>query len=235
MRRSSSLSRGPTRPTTRSLPCSTRRERRSSRATAARNVETVNANSLPQGTYKALACAFAAAAPVDYTGKLEITTTARASEPSLPSAPRRASQFSASVAADNQRDESEPLLEIDKAGNVYDCGPTGFSNASDYAQVSPPNQGGDQFHLLGTPPRGQQGAGGGGDCGLAFGTEKNSRRQLPVRLHRPRPADRFRHVDVTEQRAEPRDRRPVRERGHGRGRRRRPAVDDASSTPTRSC
>ena len=138
------------------------------------NVETVNANSLPQGTYKALACAFAAAAPVDYEGKLEITTTARASEPSLPSAPAQGLQFSASVAADNQRDESEPLLEIDKEGFVYDCGPTGFSNASDYAQVSPPNQGGDQFHLLGTPPRGQQGAGGGGDCGLAFGTEKNS-------------------------------------------------------------
>jgi uncharacterized repeat protein (TIGR01451 family) len=93
----------------------------------------------------------------------------------LPSADPQGLAFSASVASDNQRDEAEPLIEIDKAGNVYDCGPTGFSNASDYAQVSPPNQGGDQFHLLGTPPRGQQGAGGGGDCGLAFGTQKNSR------------------------------------------------------------
>ncbi len=138
------------------------------------NVETVNANSLPQGTYAALACAFAALVPVTYTGKLEITTTARSSEPSVPSAPAQGLEFTASVAADNQRDESEPLLEIDKEGFVYDCGPTGFSNASDYAQVSPPNQGGDQFHLLGTPPRGQQGAGGGGDCGLAFGTDKNS-------------------------------------------------------------
>jgi len=77
------------------------------------------------------------------------------------------------VASDNQRDQAEPLLEIDKAGNVYDCGPDRLSNASDYAEVS--TDGGDQFHLLGTPPRGQQGAGGGGDCGLAFGTQKNSR------------------------------------------------------------
>lgn len=138
------------------------------------NIETVNANSLPQGTYKALACAFAAAVPVEYTGNLEVTTTTRASEPSLPSADAQGLAFSASVAADNQRDEAEPLLEIDKEGFVYDCGPTGFSNASDYAQVSPPNQGGDQFHLLGTPPRGQQSSGGGGDCGLAFGTDKNS-------------------------------------------------------------
>ncbi len=139
------------------------------------NVETVNANSLPAGTYKALACAFAAVLPVTYTGKLEITTSARSSEPSLPSAPAQGLEFSASVASDNQRDQAEPLIEIDKAGNVYDCGPTGSSNLSDYAQVSPVTQGGDQFHMLGTPPRGQQGAGGGGDCGLAFGTKKNSR------------------------------------------------------------
>jgi hypothetical protein len=142
--------------------------------------ETVNANNLPAGDYHVLVCGFAnAPAPPatsqPYDGKLEITTTARSAEPSLPSAPAQGLEFSASVASDNQRDQAEPLIEIDKAGNVYDCGPTGFSNASDYAQVSPPNQGGDQFHLLGTPPRGQQGAGGGGDCGLAFGTTLNTR------------------------------------------------------------
>jgi uncharacterized repeat protein (TIGR01451 family) len=137
------------------------------------NVETVVANNLPPGNYTVLACAFLAAAPVNYTGKLEITTTARTIEPSLPSAPANGLAFSAAVASDNQRDQSEPLLEIDKAGNVYDCGPTGFSNGADYAQVSTDH--GDQFHMLGTPPRGQQGAGGGGDCGLAFGTTKNSR------------------------------------------------------------
>src|SRR5206468_2698914 len=79
--------------------------------------------------------------------------------------------FSAAVPADPQRDEAEPLIEIDRAGTIYTCGPTGFSNAADYAQVS--TDGGDQFHLLGTPPRGQQGAGGGGDCGLATGVTQN--------------------------------------------------------------
>ena len=136
------------------------------------NVETVVAKDLAEGTYTAVACPFAAA-QVTYSGKLVVTTAVP--EPSLPSAPAGGLEFSASVAADNQRDQAEPLIEIDKAGNVYDCGPTGFSNVSDYAQVSPPNQGGDQFHLLGTPPRGQQSAGGGGDCGLAFGIAKNSR------------------------------------------------------------
>jgi hypothetical protein len=137
------------------------------------NVETVNANNLPAGNYTVLACAFAALVPVNYSGKLEVTTTARTVEPTVPSVDAQGLAFSASVASDNQRDQAEPLIEIDKAGNAYDCGPTGFSNASDYAQVSPQSQGGDQFHMLGTPPRGQQGAGGGGDCGLAFGTVKN--------------------------------------------------------------
>ena len=89
----------------------------------------------------------------------------------LASAPSGGLAFSASVPAEHQRDESEPLIEINKDGHMFTCGPTGFSNASDYAQVS--TDGGDQFHLLGTPPRGQQGAGGGGDCGLAFGTRRN--------------------------------------------------------------
>jgi hypothetical protein len=138
------------------------------------NVETVNANNLPPGNYTVLACAFAAVAPVSYTGKLEITTTARAVEPTVPSVDAQGLAFSASVASDNQRDQAEPLIEIDKAGNAYDCGPTGFSNASDYAQVSPNSQHGDQFHLLGNPPRGQQSGGGGGDCGLAFGRTPNA-------------------------------------------------------------
>jgi hypothetical protein len=135
-------------------------------------VETVVANNLPPGTYQVLPCSFLALTPTDYTGRLEITTTARTVEQNLPSAPANGLAFSAAVASDNQRDQAEPLLEIDKAGRVYDCGPTGFSNFSDYAQVSYDH--GDQFHMLGTPPRGQQAAGGGGDCGLAFGTSRNS-------------------------------------------------------------
>jgi len=82
-------------------------------------------------------------------------------------------EFSASVPVDAQRDEGEPEVSVDPGGNVFTCGPSGFSNVADYAQVS--RDGGDQFHLLGAPPRGQISAGeGGGDCGLASAPVKNS-------------------------------------------------------------
>ena len=81
--------------------------------------------------------------------------------------------FSASVPSDVQRDEGEPEISIDPGGNIYTCGPSGFSNIADYAQVS--RDGGDQFHLLGQPPRGQiSNTEGGGDCGLASAPDKNS-------------------------------------------------------------
>jgi len=80
--------------------------------------------------------------------------------------------WSASVPSDPQRDVGEPEIHIDQAGNIYTCGPSGFSNIADYAQVS--TDGGDQFHLLGAPPRGQISVGeGGGDCGLATAPYKN--------------------------------------------------------------
>ncbi|TML44251.1 MAG: hypothetical protein E6G19_09635 [Actinobacteria bacterium] len=132
--------------------------------------ETVSAMNLGGGTYRVLACGFINALLQNYSGQLVVTTSAL--EPSLPSAPAQGLQFSASVPADLQRDESEPLITIDKAGNEYTCGPTGFSQAADYAQVS--TDGGNQFHLLGTPPRGQQAAAGGGDCGWATAETKNS-------------------------------------------------------------
>jgi hypothetical protein len=132
--------------------------------------ETVAAENLPGGTYDVEACGFVNAQAQPYAGKLVVTTSAL--EGSLASAPAQGLQFSAAVPADAQRDESEPLMEVDKAGNVYTCGPTGFSQGADYAQVS--TDGGDQFHLLGAPPRGQQSAAGGGDCGIATALAKNS-------------------------------------------------------------
>jgi hypothetical protein len=138
------------------------------------NTETVVAHNLAPGTYQVLACGYANTTAQDYTGTLTVTTAAAAAgggESSLPSADAQGLSFSAAVPADPQRDEAEPLIQIDRAGNIYTCGPTGFSNASDYAQVS--TDGGDQFHLLGTAPRGQQGFGGGGDCALATGVTPN--------------------------------------------------------------
>ena len=95
--------------------------------------------------------------PQDYHGTLTVQTVARvrdgvARRPRM----RRVSRSPPSVPADPQRDEAEPLIEIGRDGHIYTCGPTGFSAAADYAQVS--TDGGDQFHLLGTPPRGQQGS-----------------------------------------------------------------------------
>jgi hypothetical protein len=134
--------------------------------------ETVVAHNLGGGDYHVLACGFANVLPQDYSATLTIVTTAQSAETSLKSTAAQGLAFSAAVPADPQRDEAEPLIEIDRAGTIYTCGPTGFSNAVDYAQVS--TDGGDQFHLLGTPPRGQQGIGGGGDCALATGVTRNS-------------------------------------------------------------
>ncbi len=134
--------------------------------------ETVVASDLKSGTYTVRACGFANGTPQPYNGSAVVKTASRSSQSSLPSAPANGLAFSASVAADPQRDEAEPLIETAPDGHTYTCGPTGFSSASDYAQVS--TDGGDQFHLLGTPPRGQQGIGGGGDCAINLAPEKNA-------------------------------------------------------------
>ncbi|MGI8682507.1 MAG: hypothetical protein ACR2JO_10360 [Mycobacteriales bacterium] len=134
--------------------------------------ERVTASDLVPATYGVQACGFVNAQPQAYTGKLVITTAAGSGETSLASAPANGLAFSPSVAADPQRDESEPLIETAPDGRTYTCGPTGFGSAADYAQVS--TDGGNQFHLLGTPPRGQQAVGGGGDCAIALAPDKNS-------------------------------------------------------------
>jgi hypothetical protein len=133
--------------------------------------EQVVAANLPSANYEAQACPFTALPPDQpYTGRLDIT--AKPKEADKPAANAGGLNFSASVPADPQRDAGEPLIDIDKAGNAYTCGPTGFSNAAEYAQVS--TDGGDQFHLLGEPPRGQIGLGGGGDCSIATAPDVNS-------------------------------------------------------------
>ncbi len=150
----------------------------------AASTETVTLENPPAGDYTVTACPFGGAVTTPagavgpttdqaYKGTLVLTTTTKgAGEPDVPSADPKGLAFSASVPSDPQRDVSEPLLEIDPSGRSYTCGPTGFSNFSDYSNTS--DDGGDQFHLLGTQPRGQQGSGGGGDCGLGTGVKKNA-------------------------------------------------------------
>lgn len=132
--------------------------------------ENVVVQDLASGTYLVSTCAFLAVAPTDYRGSLTIRVDEGTELPKP--APARRLEFSASVPADLQRDEGEPLIDVDPAGRIYVCGPTGFSQANDYWQVS--TDGGDQFHLLGQSPRGQvSGVGGGGDCAMAFSPEPN--------------------------------------------------------------
>ncbi|MDQ6875894.1 MAG: glycoside hydrolase [Actinomycetota bacterium] len=134
--------------------------------------ETVTASDIQPGQYQVEACGFVNTAPQPYQGSLVIKTTKPNSEQSLPAAPANGLAFSPSVAADPQRDEAEPLIETGPDGKTYTCGPTGFTSASDYAQVS--TDGGDQFHLLGAPQRGQQALGGGGDCAINLAKDRNS-------------------------------------------------------------
>ena len=127
--------------------------------------ESVSFNNPVAGTYTALACGFVNTVPQPYSGSVSISTTAPGSAPPLSSAQGLA--FTASVPSDPQRNESEPAVVTARDGRVYTCGPSGFTNIADYGQVS--DDGGDQFHLLGTPPRGQISTPpqGGGDCALA--------------------------------------------------------------------
>ncbi|HUP93040.1 MAG TPA: hypothetical protein VM074_12410 [Solimonas sp.] len=80
-------------------------------------------------------------------------------------------EFSSPLTDDLQRGAGEPIIEIDKDGTVYTCGPTGFSQNQDYASVS--LDFGDQFNPIGQYPRGQFSAGGGGDCAFATGPVKS--------------------------------------------------------------
>lgn len=93
--------------------------------------------------------------------------------PVLPNGDPQGLAFSATVPGDPQRSQGEPAVTSDRNGRIYSCGPTGFSSVNDFATVS--TDGGDQFHLVGTPPRGQVStAEGGGDCALATAPEKNT-------------------------------------------------------------
>jgi LPXTG-motif cell wall-anchored protein len=132
-------------------------------------VESYTIAAAEPGTYKVYVCPFLTLADTAYTGTVTTNTLLKKLPKPVDS---QGLKFSAAVPADIQRDEGEPVVEIDKSGRVYTCGPTGFSQAQDYAQVS--TDGGDQFHLLGEPPRGQFSAGGGGDCTIATSPEKNA-------------------------------------------------------------
>ena len=141
-------------------------------------VETVTVSNLPQARYAALVCAFSNATPQDYEGVL--TMKAEEKPPNLPAAPAGGLDFTATVPADPQRREVEPLIEVDEAGNTYTCGPSGVTS-TEYLQVS--TDGGDQFNPLGEGPQYRPtGLPGGGDCSLATSPFANPNGQFPLAL-----------------------------------------------------
>ena len=126
------------------------------------------------GDYTFLACGYSNLQPQPYQGTVTIKTVGHKKSGDFPLSDAKGLAFSATVPSDPQRDEGEPAVTTDRNGNIYTCGPTGFSTSADYAQIS--TDGGDQFHLLGTPSRGQISAGeGGGDCALATAIKKNAK------------------------------------------------------------
>ena len=134
--------------------------------------EKVVVNEPVAGSYTAVACGLVNAAAQPYTGKATLTAIAPVKGPAPLPTVDHGLGFGASTPSDVQRDVGEPAVTTDRDGNIYTCGPAGFANLADYANVS--TDGGDQFHLLGQPPRGQLSEGGGGDCALATAVQRNA-------------------------------------------------------------
>lgn len=141
-------------------------------------VEIVTASNLAPARYAALVCAFTNATPQSYEGTL--TMKAEEKAPNLPAAPANGLDFTATVQADPQRREVEPIIEIDDAGNSYTCGPSGVPS-TEYLQVS--TDGGDQFNPLGEGPQYRPtGLPGGGDCSTAISPFPNPDGQFPLAI-----------------------------------------------------
>jgi hypothetical protein len=102
----------------------------------------------------------------------------------------RGLQFTAGLPSDPQRSLGEPAITVDREGTLYTCGPSGFSNIAEYANAS--TDGGDQFHLIGQPPRGQiSTAQGGGDCALGTAIKKNAQGHYQLAYAGLGPLDNF--------------------------------------------
>ena len=143
-------------------------------------VEIVTATNLSPARYEALVCSFVNPTPQGYTGTLTMKAEAPEEEKSLPAAPADGLDFTATVPADPQRREVEPIIEIDDNGNAYTCGPSGVTS-SEYAQVS--TDGGDQFNPIGEGPQYRPTAlPGGGDCSVATSPFANPDGQFPFAL-----------------------------------------------------
>jgi len=136
------------------------------------SVEKVVVRSPMPGPWRLLVCGYANVSDQAYRGTATLEVSKPVIEKDLPTIATGLA-FGPSTPSDIQRNIGEPAVTTDRAGNIYTCGPSGFANIADFANVS--TDGGDQFHLIGQPPRGQISLGeGGGDCALATGVTKNA-------------------------------------------------------------
>lgn len=133
--------------------------------------ESVIVDQPKNGKYEIVACAFSNALPQPYMANVRLNVTPNSAERLPKASGSNGLKFMPIVTVDPQRDVAEPSLRIDKAGNMYACGPFGASRAADYAQKS--EDGGDTFRVLGEPPEGRIAPGGGGDCEIAVAPTKN--------------------------------------------------------------
>ena len=142
------------------------------------------------------------AAPVSTPASWRSRPQRARSEPSLPSAPAQGLAFSASVAG---RQPARP----GRAATSRSTRPATSTTAGRPASPTPPTTPRSPTGRRRPVPPARHAAARPAERAAAAATAvspsataKNSRGQLPVRLHRPRAADRLRHFDVAEQRQE---------------------------------
>jgi hypothetical protein len=107
-----------------------------------------------------------------YTGSALLAFTTGGPTPN-PSFPTGGISFGAHTIVDPQRTEGEPLVHIDKDGNIWETGPWGFSTAQGFVARSTDN--GDSFHIV--SPNGLRpnpAPAGGGDTDIITDDQGNA-------------------------------------------------------------
>src|SRR2546425_1928219 len=100
-------------------------------------------NPMP-GTYEVRTVPFLVVAS-GYTGSALLAFTTGGPTP-IPVFPTGGTSFGAHTIVDPQRTEGEPLVHIDKFGNIWETGPWGFSTAQGFVARS--SDKGDSFHIV---------------------------------------------------------------------------------------
>ncbi|TMI16118.1 hypothetical protein E6H35_00740, partial [Candidatus Bathyarchaeota archaeon] len=107
-----------------------------------------------------------------YTGSALLAFTTGGPTPN-PSFPTGGISFGAHTIVDPQRTEGEPLVHIDKFGNIWETGPWGFSTAQGFVARSTDN--GDSFHIVSPAGlRPNPAPAGGGDTDIITDDQGNA-------------------------------------------------------------